>query len=165
MQKLTAQNLGPCIKLNQKCMVKSSGWPHQNVSIFFFLLISGGQETWRKILTLPNILKEFNPSLMGYSLGESFAHYEDAWLNVAEPIAVSQDLLWQAQLLHVRLKSYPKFNITEHWKVSNLLQTCYFIIFNFSLNPIDYIRENTLTCFVYIQFYTYFTIPLSYRFI
>ena len=25
-----------CTKLNQKCMVKSSGWPHQNVSIFFF---------------------------------------------------------------------------------------------------------------------------------
>ena len=47
MQKLTAQkewgggvgskneNLGPCTKLNQKCMVKSSGWPHQNVSIYF----------------------------------------------------------------------------------------------------------------------------------
>ena len=46
MQKQTAQNgrggvgpkngnLGPCTKLNQKCMVKSSGWPHQNVSIYF----------------------------------------------------------------------------------------------------------------------------------
>ena len=42
MQKLTTQNggggnkiLGPFTKLNQKCMVKSSGWPHQNVSIYF----------------------------------------------------------------------------------------------------------------------------------
>ena len=31
------ENLGPCTKLNQKCMVKSSGWPHQNVSIYFIL--------------------------------------------------------------------------------------------------------------------------------
>ena len=23
------ENLGPCTKLHQKCMVKSSGWPHQ----------------------------------------------------------------------------------------------------------------------------------------
>ena len=30
------ENLGPCTKLNQKCLVKSSGWPHQNVSIYFF---------------------------------------------------------------------------------------------------------------------------------
>ena len=27
------ENLGPCIKLNQKCLVKSRGWPHRNVSI------------------------------------------------------------------------------------------------------------------------------------
>ena len=31
------ENLGPCTKLNQKCVVKSSGWPHQNVSIYFTL--------------------------------------------------------------------------------------------------------------------------------
>ena len=29
------ENLRPCTKRNQKCMmVKSSGWPHQNVSIY-----------------------------------------------------------------------------------------------------------------------------------
>ena len=27
--------LGPCTKLNQKCMVKSGRWPHQNVLIYF----------------------------------------------------------------------------------------------------------------------------------
>ena len=45
MHKLTAQNggmeknenLGPCTKLNQKCMVKSTGWPPQNVSIYFYI--------------------------------------------------------------------------------------------------------------------------------
>ena len=34
------ENLGPCTKLNQKCMVKSSGWPHQNVSIYLILFFS-----------------------------------------------------------------------------------------------------------------------------
>ena len=29
------ENLGPCTKLNQKCLVKSSGWPHQKWSIYF----------------------------------------------------------------------------------------------------------------------------------
>ena len=29
------ENLGPCTNLNQKCVVKSSGWPHQNVPIYF----------------------------------------------------------------------------------------------------------------------------------
>jgi hypothetical protein len=28
----------------------------------------GGQQTWRQLLTIPNILKEFNPSLYGYSV-------------------------------------------------------------------------------------------------
>ena len=32
------KNVGPCTKLNQKCMVKSSGWPHQNVSIYLIIL-------------------------------------------------------------------------------------------------------------------------------
>ena len=31
------KNLGPCTKLNQKGMVKSNGWLHQNVSIYFQL--------------------------------------------------------------------------------------------------------------------------------
>ena len=37
------ENLGPCTKLNQKCMVKSSGWPHQNVSIYFFYYVQEGR--------------------------------------------------------------------------------------------------------------------------
>lgn len=33
----------------------------------------GGQSTWHKYLTLPNILKVFNPNLYGYSLSDSFS--------------------------------------------------------------------------------------------
>ena len=49
MQKLTGQNgegrgaynenLGPCTKLHQKCMFKSSGWPQQHVPIYFSIII------------------------------------------------------------------------------------------------------------------------------
>ncbi|XP_073968272.1 phospholipase B1, membrane-associated-like [Bombus fervidus] len=31
----------------------------------------GGRETLRQFLTLPNILKEFNSKLVGYSLGDA----------------------------------------------------------------------------------------------
>lgn len=33
----------------------------------------GGQSTWRQYLTLPNILKEFNPNLYGYSLKDGLS--------------------------------------------------------------------------------------------
>lgn len=33
----------------------------------------GGQDNWRKFLTIPNILKEFNPNLYGYSLKDSIS--------------------------------------------------------------------------------------------
>ena len=31
------ENLGPCTKLNQKCMVESGGWPHQKVAIYLWI--------------------------------------------------------------------------------------------------------------------------------
>lgn len=34
----------------------------------------GGDADWRKYLTLPNILKEFNPNLYGYSLSAGYSH-------------------------------------------------------------------------------------------
>lgn len=33
----------------------------------------GGQSTWRKYLTLPNIIKVFNPNLYGYSLSDGYS--------------------------------------------------------------------------------------------
>lgn len=33
----------------------------------------GGQSTWHKFLTLPNILKVFNPDLYGYSLSDGYS--------------------------------------------------------------------------------------------
>lgn len=33
----------------------------------------GGQSTWHKYLTLPNIIKVFNPNLYGYSLSDGYS--------------------------------------------------------------------------------------------
>lgn len=33
----------------------------------------GGQGTWKQFLTIPNILKEFNPKLYGYSISDGLA--------------------------------------------------------------------------------------------
>lgn len=45
----------------------------------------GGQQTWRNFLTLPNILKEFNPNLYGYSISyQGTAYDKSARFNVAE---------------------------------------------------------------------------------
>lgn len=38
----------------------------------------GGQGTWRKFLTLPNILKEYNPKIYGYSLTDGFSYQKSA---------------------------------------------------------------------------------------
>lgn len=38
----------------------------------------GGQGTWRKFFTLPNILKEYNPNLYGYSLSDGLSYHKSA---------------------------------------------------------------------------------------
>lgn len=46
----------------------------------------GGQKTWRNFLTLPNIIKEFNPALYGYSTIDQGRTYDKlSRFNVAEP--------------------------------------------------------------------------------
>lgn len=46
----------------------------------------GGQQSWRNFLTLPNILKEFNPKLYGYSTADqAISRDKSSMFNVAEP--------------------------------------------------------------------------------
>lgn len=52
----------------------------------------GGQKTWRNFLTLPNMLKEFNPKLYGYSIAEQGTSAEkSSRFNVAEAGVRSDD--------------------------------------------------------------------------
>ncbi|XP_063697969.1 phospholipase B1, membrane-associated-like [Culicoides brevitarsis] len=81
----------------------------------------GGQGTWRKFLTLPNILKEYNPNIYGYSLADGLSYHKSSVFNVAEIGAMSRDIPYMAKVLVKRMKSDPKVDIKHHWKLITLL--------------------------------------------
>ncbi|XP_033362636.1 phospholipase B1, membrane-associated-like isoform X2 [Bombus vosnesenskii] len=81
----------------------------------------GGQGTWREYLTLPNILKEFNPKLIGYSLGDAISTDPAAQLNVAEAGAMSKDMTFMATYLVNKIKVDPRIDINKHWKLISLM--------------------------------------------
>ncbi|XP_011688726.1 PREDICTED: phospholipase B1, membrane-associated isoform X2 [Wasmannia auropunctata] len=81
----------------------------------------GGQGTWREYLTLPNIIKEFNPNLIGYALGDSLTTHKASQLNVAESGAESEDMMYMAEILVKRIKNDPRIDLKKHWKFISLM--------------------------------------------
>ncbi|XP_065356423.1 phospholipase B1, membrane-associated-like [Calliphora vicina] len=77
----------------------------------------GGVEDWRTVLTLPNILKVFNPQLYGFATGEVLTINRDSHLNIAEPMIMSRDLVYQAHIFIARLKKDPNVDFKNHWKL------------------------------------------------
>lgn len=77
----------------------------------------GGLGTWRQYLTLPNILKEFNKNLTGYSTGtgEFLSHH--AQMNVAYPVAADSDALRQAKILVKKMKMDKSIDMQNDWKM------------------------------------------------
>lgn len=81
----------------------------------------GGFESWRTALTLPNILKLYNPRLHGYAVGHSLgADVNVSRFNLAEPMLNIQDLPFQAHVLIERFRRDPKVNLKEHWKLLSI---------------------------------------------
>lgn len=80
----------------------------------------GGQYNWRKYLTLPNILKEFNPNLYGYSLRDGLSTDRSSRFNVAELAAMSRDVPYMAKVLVKRMQRDPHVNMTHDWKLVTL---------------------------------------------
>ncbi|XP_046416826.1 phospholipase B1, membrane-associated-like isoform X1 [Neodiprion fabricii] len=78
---------------------------------------AGGQGDWRQFLTLPNIMKEFNPNLTGYSTGNGEFISKQAKLNVAFPVAATEDALHQARILVRRIKNDPTIDMKRDWKL------------------------------------------------
>jgi hypothetical protein len=78
----------------------------------------GGQDTWRKYLTLPNILKEYNPKLYGYSLEnvEANKNQDLAKLNVAKTYSLSSDAVRQTKELINKMKNDKNVDIKNDWK-------------------------------------------------
>ncbi|XP_034472199.1 phospholipase B1, membrane-associated-like [Drosophila innubila] len=77
-----------------------------------FAYTGDGIESWRTVLTLPNILKLYNPNLYGYAVAHSLsADVKRSRLNVAEPMLYLLDLPFQVHVLIDRLHKDPKVNI------------------------------------------------------
>ncbi|KAJ8911671.1 hypothetical protein NQ315_014030 [Exocentrus adspersus] len=85
--------------------------------ILVVLRESSGQGTWREYLTLPNILKEYNPHLTGYSTGTGEFLSRNSQLNVAFPVAADADALRQAKILVKKIKTNRNIDINRDWKM------------------------------------------------
>lgn len=94
-----------------------------NVDIFAGVSFSiGGEKTWREYLTIPNILKEFNPNLYGYSLSVGLSIHESSKFNAAELGAMSRDTPHMTKVLIQRMQS-DEYVKPHHWKVISLAAT------------------------------------------
>ncbi|CRL02307.1 CLUMA_CG015368, isoform A [Clunio marinus] len=80
----------------------------------------GGEKTWREYLTIPNILKEFNPNVYGYSVGDGLTIFKSSKFNAAELGAMSRDTPYMARVLINRIKTDPNVK-PYHWKLITFL--------------------------------------------
>ncbi|XP_073821417.1 phospholipase B1, membrane-associated [Musca autumnalis] len=80
----------------------------------------GGLKDWRTFLTLPNILKVFNPNLYGYAIGNVVTRDRASKFNVGEASALTMDMPYQARVLIRRLEKDPLVDMAKHWKLLTL---------------------------------------------
>lgn len=84
----------------------------------------GGKENWKIFLTLPNLIKNYNPYLYGYSsspTGNSYGFDRNSKFNVAEPRTLTIDAVRQAKVLVERMKSDVNVDIANHWKLITIM--------------------------------------------
>ncbi|XP_037036133.1 phospholipase B1, membrane-associated-like [Bradysia coprophila] len=81
----------------------------------------GGQSKWQKYLTVPNIIKVFNPNLYGYSLSDGYSTDKRSRFNTAEIGAMSRDIPHEAKVLVKRMTSDSRVKLNEHWKMITIL--------------------------------------------
>jgi len=82
----------------------------------------GGDNTLdHGVVTLANILKKFNPDILGFSSCPSGReNVKRSGLNVAQPGAVNYDIPEQARMVIDRIKENPVYDFFGHWKVITL---------------------------------------------
>lgn len=59
----------------------------------------------------------FNKNLTGYATGTGELLSTRSKLNVAYPVAATEDVLHQARLIVQRMKNNPNIDINKQWKV------------------------------------------------
>ncbi|XP_051472021.1 phospholipase B1, membrane-associated [Apus apus] len=101
----------------------------------------GGNENISTVTTLANILREFNPSLVGYSTGRGKETSKSAALNQAVAGAHAENVPEQVRRLLDRMKSDSRINFQTDWKLITLFvggnDLC-----GFCVNPEHYSPEN-----------------------
>ncbi|XP_074144393.1 phospholipase B1, membrane-associated isoform X2 [Sminthopsis crassicaudata] len=80
----------------------------------------GGDNNISTVTTLANILREFNPSLVGFSTGVGSHISDQAFLNQAVAGAKAEDLPIQAKRLVRRMKEDKRINFEKDWKLITL---------------------------------------------
>ncbi|XP_077292094.1 phospholipase B1, membrane-associated-like [Arctopsyche grandis] len=90
----------------------------------------GGKGNWRKFLTLPNIIKEFNPKLVGFAKGDSLSYSRSSQFNVAETGAFSMDLPFMVRELVKRIKQDPRVDLQNDWKLITIMMGANDFCFN-----------------------------------
>ncbi|XP_047466154.1 phospholipase B1, membrane-associated [Mugil cephalus] len=80
----------------------------------------GGDQNITTVTTLPNILKEFNPNVTGFSTGVGDQNSPKAFLNQAVAGAKSGDMPQQVRILVDKMKADPRIDFQNDWKVITL---------------------------------------------
>lgn len=84
----------------------------------------GGNGNWQTFVTLPNLIKAYNPRLTGYSYsysGNSYSFEDSARFNVGEPATLVDDTFRQAKLLISRMRSDKRIDIKNDWKLITIM--------------------------------------------
>uniref|UniRef100_A0A8C0UUQ3 Phospholipase B1, membrane-associated n=1 Tax=Cyanistes caeruleus TaxID=156563 RepID=A0A8C0UUQ3_CYACU len=101
----------------------------------------GGNENISTVTTLPNILREFNPSLVGYSIGTGTQNSNNAAFNQAVTGARAKDVPEQVRKLVDRMKNDNRIDFQNDWKLITLFiggnDLC-----KFCDNPVQHSPEN-----------------------
>uniref|UniRef100_A0A914NXZ1 Triacylglycerol lipase n=2 Tax=Panagrolaimus davidi TaxID=227884 RepID=A0A914NXZ1_9BILA len=81
----------------------------------------GGDKGLDGHVTIPNIIRKFNPSLFGFANGISSSDvWDKAHLNLGFPGAESSDLLGQARQLVQLMQTHKEVDVQNDWKLINI---------------------------------------------
>jgi len=118
----------------------------------------GGDKFYNaSVITLANILREFNPKVQGFSIGKGGATTDNARLNQAVSGAVSSAMLGQAQTIYNKLKqgeTQGKWSFANDWKVLSIFiggnDLCDFCDDESRFSPANY-KKNLESALDYLQ--------------
>lgn len=80
--------------------------------------IGGKGSLEEQVVTLPNIVRKFNPDVKGWSICQSQESNADkSWFNVAKPGGTCDDMPSEARLLIDRMKADTRVDYANDWKL------------------------------------------------